>query len=41
VKNDTNDEVTTAEVDVERDQQKSFFNLVWISIADGMKKILV
>lgn len=41
VKNDTNDEVTTAEVAVDRDQQKSFFNLLWISIADGLKKILV
>ncbi len=41
VKNDTNEEVTTAEVAVTRDKQKSFFNLLWISLADGLKKILV
>ncbi len=41
VKDDTKDKVTSAEVDVERIKEKSFFNFLWRSIAEGLKKILI
>lgn len=41
VKNDTKDKVTNAEIDVERIPEKSFYNLLWRSIAEGLKKILL
>jgi hypothetical protein len=41
VKNDTKDKVSNAEVEVDRIQEKSFFNFLWRSIAEGLKKILV
>ncbi|WP_339834161.1 hypothetical protein [uncultured Flavobacterium sp.] len=41
VKNDSDDEIKTTEIEVERNQEKSFYNFLWISIADGLKKILL
>lgn len=41
VKNDTDEKVTKAKIEVERIPEKSFFNFLWRSIADGLKKILV
>ena len=41
VKNDTKEKVTSAEVSLERIQEKSFFNFLWRSIAEGLKKIMI
>ncbi len=41
VKKDTKDKVKEAQVEVNRAPEKSFFNFLWISVADGLKKILV
>jgi hypothetical protein len=41
VSNDSNEELKTAEIKVERDQEKSFYNFLWISISDGLKQILI
>ena len=41
VKNDSDDEIKTTEIEVERNQEKSFYNFLWISIADGLKQILL
>ncbi len=41
VKKDTKEKVKKAEIEVERIPEKSFFNLLWRSIAEGLKKILV
>ena len=41
VKNDTKGKVKDAQVDLERIPEKSFFNFLWRSIAEGLKKILV
>lgn len=41
VKKDTNDKLTNAAIEVERIPEKSFYNLLWRSIAEGFKKILV
>ena len=41
VKDDTKDKVTAAEVELERMKEKSFFNLLWRSVAEGLKKILI
>ncbi|MEL1255128.1 hypothetical protein AAEO57_15165 [Flavobacterium sp. DGU38] len=41
VKNDSKDEAKTAEVEVERLQDRSFYNLLWRSIAESLKKILI
>lgn len=41
VKNDTDKEVKSAEIEVERIPEKSFFNFLWRSVAEGLKKILV
>ena len=41
VKKDTKDKVKNAHIEVERIPEKSFYNFLWISIAEGLKKILV
>ena len=41
VKNDSDEKLKKAEIEVERNQEKSFFNFLWISIADGLKQILL
>ena len=41
VKNDTKGKVTDADVELERIQEKSFFNFLWRSIAEGLKKIFI
>lgn len=41
VKKDTKDKVTTAEVELDRIREKSFYNFLWRSLAEGLKKILV
>ncbi len=41
VKDDTKEKVTAAEVELERIKEKSFYNFLWRSIAEGLKKILI
>lgn len=41
VKNDSDEELKTTEIEVERNQEKSFYNFLWISLADGLKQILI
>jgi hypothetical protein len=41
VKNDTKDKVTNAEINVQRNKQRSFFNLLWKSLEEGLKEILL
>jgi len=41
VKKDTKDKVKDAHIEVERIPEKSFYNLLWRSVAEGLKKILV
>ena len=41
VKNDSNNRTKTADVELERIQEKSFYNFLWRSIAESLKKILI
>lgn len=41
VKNDTKNKMKEAHVEVERVREKSFFNFLWRSIAEGLKKTLL
>jgi hypothetical protein len=41
VKKDTKDRIKNTQVEVERIPEKSFYNLLWRSVADGLKKLLV
>lgn len=41
VKNDSKGELVSAEVSLERIQEKSFYNFLWRSIAEGLKKTLL
>ncbi|MBF4517443.1 hypothetical protein IRZ71_13850 [Flavobacterium sp. ANB] len=41
VKNDSKDKVKTTDVEIERIQEKSFYNFLWRSIAESLKKILI
>ncbi|WP_163400614.1 hypothetical protein [Flavobacterium fluviatile] len=41
VKNNSNDKTKTADVELERIQEKSFYNFLWRSIAESLKKILI
>jgi hypothetical protein len=41
VKNDSKDKAKTADVEVERIQEKSFYNFLWRNIAESLKKILI
>ncbi len=41
VKNDTKEKVNSTEVKVERLKDKSFFNLLWRSVAAGLKEIVL
>lgn len=41
IKEDSDEALKTTRVEVERIQEKSFYNLLWISIADGLKKIII
>lgn len=38
---DSNDELVENEIAVERDKEKSFFNYLWLCLADGLKKTLI
>ncbi|NUY80704.1 hypothetical protein HUK80_07350 [Flavobacterium sp. MAH-1] len=41
VKKDSDEKVRKTEIEVERLKDKSFFNMFWKSIAEGLKKVLV
>ncbi|WP_339887557.1 hypothetical protein [uncultured Flavobacterium sp.] len=41
VKNDSDGELLTTEIEVKRVQEKSFYNLLWISLAEGLKNTLL
>ena len=41
IKNDSNGQTKKVKVEIERDQDRSFYNLLWKSIAEGLKKILI
>lgn len=41
VKKDTKDKLKDAHIEVARIQEKSFYNLLWRSIQEGLKKILI
>ena len=41
VKNDSKDKTKNADVEVERIQEKSFYNFLWRNIAESLKKILI
>ena len=41
VKNDSKEKTKTADVELERIQEKSFYNFLWRSIAESLKKILI
>ncbi|WP_031455283.1 hypothetical protein [Flavobacterium chungangense] len=41
VKNDSKDKVKNADVELKRIQEKSFYNFLWRSIAESLKKILI
>jgi len=41
VKNDSKEKVKTANVELERIKEKSFYNFLWRSIAESLKKILI
>lgn len=41
VKNDSKDKAKKADVELERIQEKSFYNFLWRSIAESLKKILI
>lgn len=41
VKKDTKEKVKHAQIEVEREKDKSFYNMFWKSIAEGLKKILI
>ena len=41
VKDDSNGSTKATKVEIEREVDKSFYNLLWKSIAQGLKKILI
>jgi len=41
VKNDSKEKAKTADVELERIKEKSFYNFLWRSIAESLKKILI
>ncbi len=41
LKNDSNGQTKKVKIEIERDQDRSFYNLLWKSIAQGLKKILI
>lgn len=41
VKKDTKERLKQADIDIERIPEKSFYNLLWRSVAEGLKKILI
>jgi len=41
LKNDSNGKSKQAKIEIERIQEKSFYNLLWRSIAESLKKILI
>ncbi|MBF03551.1 MAG: hypothetical protein CMP76_09670, partial [Flavobacterium sp.] len=41
VKDDSGEELKAVSVKVERVPEKSFYNLLWISVADGLKQVLL
>ena len=41
IRDDSGETLKTTEIEVKRTQEKSFYNFLWISIAEGLKKILI
>ncbi|NHN24054.1 hypothetical protein FIA58_000055 [Flavobacterium jejuense] len=41
IKDDSDEALKTTEIEVERKPEKSFYNFLWISIAEGLKHILI
>ena len=41
IKDDSGNTVKKTEIEVERTQEKSFYNFLWISVAAGLKEILI
>ena len=41
VKKDSDEKVKDVNVEVERIQEKSFYNFLWMNVAEGLKKILI
>ena len=41
IKNDSKEQTKKVKIEIERDQDRSFYNLLWKSIAEGLKKILI
>ena len=41
IKEDSNDSLKTTTIEVERNQEKSFYNLLWLSLAEGLKQIMI
>lgn len=41
VKTDTKDRLKSTDVEVKRIQEKSFYNFLWLNIAEGLKKLLI
>lgn len=41
VKKDSDEKIKQTEIEVEREKDKSFYNMFWKSIAEGLKKILI
>lgn len=41
IKNDSKGQTKNVKIEIDRDQDRSFYNLLWKSIAEGLKKILI
>ena len=41
VKKDSDEKVKEVTVEVERKQEKSFYNFLWMNVAEGLKKVLI
>ncbi|MGV9003053.1 hypothetical protein [Flavobacterium sp.] len=41
VKKDSDEKKKDVTVEVERNQQKSFYNFLWLNVAEGLKKVLI
>jgi hypothetical protein len=41
IKDDSGETLKTTEIEVKRNQEKSFYNFLWISVAEGLKEILL
>lgn len=41
IKDDSGENLKKTEIEVKRNQEKSFYNFLWISVAEGLKEILI